>query len=231
MTNRTVQRIGAASGIAYFVLTIVGSGINSDADSLSLEARVRSWADASTRASTSMGIGLELLGFLCFTFFLGYLWRILQRAEGAHGWLAASAFGAGLVALAIKLMSAVPLLAAFFGAAHGIDSAVAQTLQDMAAVTFMLSLLPLAALLVPTAVLALRCGALPAWLGWLALLIAAADLAASGAGLMFGVAAFSGLPLVLFTVWTLLTSIVLLRRASADSAPNAAPERMAVSNP
>jgi hypothetical protein len=231
MTNRFAQRLGAASGIAYFVLTIVGSGINSDADSLSLEARVRSWADASTRASTSMGIGLELLGFLCFTFFLGYLWSILQRAEGAHGWGAATAFGGGLAALVIKLMSAVPLLAAFFGARHGIDAAVARTLEDMAAVTFMLSLLPLAALLLPTALLSIRCGALPAWLGWLALLVATADLAASGTGLLFGMSGFSGLPLVLFTVWVLLTSIVLTRRAGADSPPRPAPERMAISNP
>jgi hypothetical protein len=231
MPSRLTQRLGAASGIAYFVLTFVGSGINSDSDSLTLEERVRGWADASTRANTSAAIGLELLGFLCFALFLGYLWSVLRRAEGENGWLAASAFGGGLTALAIKLMSAVPLLAAFYGVAHGIDSPVAQTLQDMAAVIFMLSLLPLAVLLLPTAVLSIRAGALPRWLGWLALLVAVADLAAGGSGLMFGAAAFSGLPLVLFTFWTLLSSIVLTRRAGREIMPNAAPERVAVPNP
>jgi hypothetical protein len=214
MSNRALQRLGAASGVAYVVLLMVGSGIlNSGEEPVTLEARAHLLADAAVRTPSIIGISLELLGFLCFLGFLGSLWSALHRAEGEHGWLAAAALGGGLVSLTIKLASAVPLFAALFGVRHGLDHQFAQTLDDIAEATYYLSLPPLAVLLLASAGLAIGGAALPRWLGWSAVVLAVALLGGATAGLLYGVGDEAGLPFLLFLLWALLTSIVLIRRA------------------
>jgi len=78
MFDRLLRRLGAASGIFYVVLLILGS-------------------DVLGGTETGAGILVELLGFAFFTFFLGSLWACLRSAEGDGGWLSVTAFGGGLV--------------------------------------------------------------------------------------------------------------------------------------
>src|SRR5215203_675336 len=63
MSDRSLRRLGAASGIFYVVLTILGS-------------------DVLGGTKTGVGILVELLGFAFFPFFLGSLWVCLRSAEG-----------------------------------------------------------------------------------------------------------------------------------------------------
>jgi hypothetical protein len=74
---------------------------------------------------------VEMLAFLFFLFFLGDLWSALRRAEGGSGWLSATAFGAGLMSVTIKVASAAPVLAAGYRAGDGLDPQLARTLQDI----------------------------------------------------------------------------------------------------
>ena len=192
MSDRLLERMGAACGILYVVLLIVGPSIGG--------------------LTSPVAFFLEVLAFLFFLFFLGRLWSALRRAEGGSEWLSATAFGAGLMAITIKLASAAPVLAARHRAGDGLDPQLARTLQDMNDASFVLTFFPLAVLLAAFAIVAMRSGALPRWLGWIAAVISVAFIAGGMAGSANLKSEWSGLPMILFTVWVIATSIVLIRR-------------------
>jgi hypothetical protein len=192
VSDRLLERMGAACGILYVVLLIVGPSIGG--------------------LTSPVAFFLEVLAFLFFLFFLGRLWSALRRAEGGSEWLSATAFGAGLMAITIKLASAAPVLAARHRAGDGLDPQLARTLQDMNDASFVLTFFPLAVLLAAFAIVAMRSGALPRWLGWIAAVISVAFIAGGMAGSANLKSEWSGLPMILFTVWVIATSIVLIRR-------------------
>jgi hypothetical protein len=186
MYERILPRLGAASGALFVVLLFGLSSIGSD---------------------STVVLVLELLGFLLFIPFLGYLWSVLREAEGPGGWLATTAFGAGLVDVTIKLGSLPPgKVADDFGDATPIHKA----LEDMNNVAFISTMLPLGVLMAAVAVIALKTRVLPLWLGWLAA-VTAPLLLVNG---MFLDAEF-GPAFLLFLLWTLLASVVLTVRPSS----------------
>jgi len=152
------------------------------------------------------------LGFLGFLFFFGSLWSALRRAEGDDGWLSAAAFGGGLVSLAIFFSGAATSFAAHSNACAGIDPQLWQALHDVGSGAFFSSFFPLAVLLAASAVVAIRFGALPRWLGWISAFVAVTLLIGGIAGIDYA-REEAGLPYLLFELWTVITSIVLIRRA------------------
>ena len=193
MSDRLLERIGAACGILYVVLLILGPSIGG--------------------LTSPVAFFLEVLAFLFFLFFLGRLWSALRRAEGGSEWLSATAFGAGLMAITIKLASAAPVLAARHRAGDGLDPQLARTLQDMNDASFVLTFFPLAVLLAAFAIVAMRSGALPRWLGWIAAVISVSFIAGGMAGSANLESEWAGLPMILFTFWVIAASVVLIRRA------------------
>jgi len=218
MFDRVVQRLGAASGVVYVVLLIAAGNIRDGGEApKTAEGFAQAFAQAAADKTTfTIAWFLEALAFLCFLCFLGYLYRVLRRAEGDHGWLAAAAFGGGVMSIAIKLGSAAPIFAAFHRASEGLDPQIARALQDMNDASFFLSFYPLVVLLGAAAVVAIRHGALPRWLGWIAAVLAVALMAGATVGVIAGVED-AGLPFLLFTLWIVLTSIVLTRRVGQRS--------------
>jgi hypothetical protein len=185
MYDRILPRLGAASG-ALFVLLLFGP--------------------SSSGSDSTIVLVLELLGLLLFIPFLGYLWSVLREAEGPGGWLATTAFGAGLVDVTLKLGSLPPgKVADDFGETTPIHKA----LEDMNSVAFIATMLPLGVLMAAVAVVALKTGVLPRWLGLLAA-VTAPLLLVNG---MFLDAEF-GPAFLLFLLWTLLASVVLTVRPS-----------------
>ena len=153
---------------------------------------------------------LGIFGLLGLLFFFGSLWSALRRAEGDNGWLSAAAFGGGLASLIILLGSSAGTIAAHNNACAGIDPQLWQTLHDIGSASFFLSFFPLAVLLAASAVVAIRFGALPRWLGWMSAAVAVTLLVGGTAGTIY--AGDNGLPFLLFLLWTLVTSISLMRR-------------------
>jgi hypothetical protein len=216
MSDRLWQRLGAASGIVY-VVTLLGpdliQGGPSEEPTTAAAAIAHSCAHTTAAQPSEAFIPiLTTLGFLCFLFFLGSLWSILRRAEGEHGWLAAAAFGGGLISLSIKFAGGAAGLAALRGACAGIDPQLWQTLHAMDGASFFLSFFPLAVLVLAAAIVTIRFGALPRWLGWMAAVVAVALLAGATAGTVYA-RDDAGLPFLLFLLWTLAVSVVLVRRA------------------
>jgi len=217
MSNILWQRLGAASGIVFVLVLVapdlIQGGPSEDFTMTAAEQMAQSCATlTAARLTDAIYPITHVLGYLIFLFFLGSLWSALRRAEGGDGWLSAAGFGGGLVSLAVKFASGAASVAANSNACAGIDPQLWQVLQDMNNASFFYSFLPLAILLVASAVVAIRFGApLPRWLGWMSAVVAVALLVDGFAGMLY--ARDFGPSLLLFVVWILAASIALVRRA------------------
>jgi Ca2+/Na+ antiporter len=185
MIDRTIARAGAASGIVYVLVIFTSPGLFA--------------GDTARR--------VELVGMLFLLPFLGYLWRVLRAAESAEGWLSMTALISGLSAITIKIASAAPLLAADKEAD---GTQLHDALVSVNDASFILTMLPLGVMAAAAAIVTLRTGVLPRWLGWLAA-VAAAALVVNG--LSFH--SQEGPAFLLFALWLLATSVVLSHRAGA----------------
>lgn len=202
MQWRIWPRLGAVSGVLYVVLLMGSTSTGSDAQIV---------------------IALELIAILLFLPFLGYLYSVLRRAEGEGAWLSATAFGAGLVDLTIKLASIAP---GFAARAEGLDPQLHQALEKMNSVAFIVTMLPLGVMMAAVAAVALKTRVMPLWLGLLAAITAPACLVNG----MFLDAEF-GPAFLLFLLWVTIASIVLTLRAGRETVKAAASAKAAWPEP
>jgi hypothetical protein len=186
MDKQLWPRLGAASGMLFIALILIGD---------------------SALVSDGVGLIMELFGLILFVPFLGYLFAVLRRAEGGEGWLSATAFGAGLIAFALKLASAPPVIVARGGQA---GTQIEGALVAMNNASFMITLLPLGVMIAASSAIVLKTRVLPIWLGWAGVVTAVALLVNSA----FVNAEF-GPAFLLFLLWTVLTSAIMTRRAGA----------------
>ena len=192
MIRPMLPRLGAACGIVFPIAMFlaVGNGNNF----APWRAVVATWA---------LVLALP---------FLAYLYSLLRVAEGEGGWLSTVALVAGASGVLLKLASHAPELAIHReGIAKGTQ--LYKALENTAGAATLLSLYPLAICCAAVAVIALRERIFPRWLGIFAAVTAVA--LAVNAGFVYA----SFVPaLLLFLLWTLVTSIVLLRRTSGSTA-------------
>ena len=192
MTRPMLPRLGAACGIVFPIAMFlaVGNGNNF----APWRAVVATWA---------LVLALP---------FLAYLWSLLRAAEGDGGWLSTLALVAGVSGVLLKLASHAPELAIHRdGIVKGTQ--LYKALDNSAGAATLVSLYPLAICCAAVAVIALRERVFPRWLGIFAAVTAAA--LAVNAGFLYA----SFVPaLLLFLLWTFVTSIVLLRRTSGATA-------------
>lgn len=187
MTRPMQQRLGAACGIIFPIALFLAAGDGSHF--VLWRAVVATWALV-----------------LAFPFF-AYLSGLLRRAEGDGGWLSTVALVAGASGILLKLTSHAPELAIHHRhVAKGTQ--LYKALDDISGGATVVSLYPLAICCAAVAAVALRDQVLPRWLGVFAALTAVA--LAVNAGFLY--AGFVP-ALLLFLLWTLVTSIVLLRRS------------------
>jgi hypothetical protein len=199
MNQPALSRLGAACGAAFAIVLTVAAG-NGGHDF------------SGPRAVAGVAAITLALPFVA------YLYSVLRTAEGPDGWLAPAALATGIAGILLKLSSGVPELAAHqahLAAGTQLGAAV-NAMGDGATV---LSLYPLAVFCAATAIVAFRTRALPRWL--------AAGAAVTAAALVVN-ASFLGTgsvpALLLFLLWTLVTSVYLLRRTWRKPVP-AAPSR------
>ena len=165
------------------------------------------------RDTVVLGGFLLMLAAVCFLCFAGWLRAVLRRAESGDGALSAIAYGGGVAAAAFMLaMPATNVFAALFAGELGPRSA--QTFFFFGDVFLYPAAMASSVLVGATALVALRTGVLPRWLGWLSLVLALWLLvpplgAAAGTPENPAVwTALAALPAVL--VWSALTSMAFL---------------------
>jgi hypothetical protein len=185
--TRPMQRLGAACGIVFPITLFLAVGNGSHFTAW--RAVVATWA---------LVLALP---------FLAYLWSLLRVAEGEGSWLSTLALVAGVSGVLLKLASHAPELAIHRdGIAKGTQ--LYKALDNTAGAATLMSLYPLAVCCAAVAVIAQRERVLPRWLGIFTAVTAVA--LAVNAGFVYAsfVPAF-----LLFLLWTLVTSITLLRRS------------------
>lgn len=165
-----------------------------------------------SNAQTYTGIYLELFGIVLLIILAGRLWAILREAEGEKAWIATTGLGAALAALTVLLIGDATLMAAAFSAGrHGVDPGVVGAMYTAQWYSDLVYGAVNSLFFASTAVLVLRRGALPTWLGWFALVVAAALVVT----VPFGPRATMEPPHILGFLWIVSASIVLIVRRAA----------------
>ena len=187
MTRSMLPRLGATCGIVFPIAMFLAVGDGSN---------FTPWR--AVAATWALVLALP---------FLAYLSSLLRVAEGDGGWLSTVALVSGASGVLLKLASHAPELAIHReGIAKG--TPLYKALDNIAGAATLTSLYPLALCCGAVAAIALRERVLPRWVGIFAAVTAVA--LAVNAGFVYA----SFVPaLLLFLLWTLVTSIVLLRRS------------------
>ena len=217
MSTTIRDRIGAATGAVFVALIMVGNQMASGGSAESAhptgEQVLRDVAHQASSATYTAGFVLEGLGFVAFIGFLGYLAEALYRRvprRGPVGIAAGAAIVSGAVMLAVKLGSVAPLGALATDYGH-ISPQLAQVLNDMSGVAFVISWVPFA-IFVAAAAAGLRRAAL------VGRPTAYSGLALGAAGLVLGIAGVhdplgaNPLAFLLGLAWLLAVSVRLAVR-------------------
>jgi hypothetical protein len=196
MTKPTQSRAAAACGAIFAIALTLAVGNGGD-------------------AYHPVRAVIATVALALFVPFLAYLCGLLRAAEGEGGWLATTALAAGIAGITLKLSSGAPEIA--MHRAHVADGTqLHDALDGLAGGATVASLYPFALLCAAVAVLSIRTGVLPRWLG-LGAGFTAAALAVNGVFL-----STQAVPALLFFIlWTLVASVVLYRGV-AGGAPRQA---------
>lgn len=223
MSERTANLIGGVSGVASIVLFVIGFGFlggvvppaggSGEAVAKYLE---------SSEAQVWTGAYLGLIAALLHIVFVTRLYGVLRRAEGGTGWLAMTALAGALIQFAVLFsVDFTVSAAAFYRGRRGFDPDVLAAFYDVKQFAELISGGVAALFLAATAVVVLRMGALPRWLGWFAAATAVALLVSRP----LGPTDVSEPPAFLAIIWILAASIVLVvRRERLGEARHALPQ-------
>ena len=200
------------TGVVSVVLLVPGFALLGGAPAARAESadELVAWFTENS-ARITIGSLLFGLGAVVFLFFVGSLWRVLRSAEGPAGWLSGVTLAGGAVATVGMLMFA-GFGFVLAGTAKVLDPAAVQAIQALNSGTSPSPLTGgMAALLFASGLVIIRTGALPRWLGWVAVVLAAGSVSPAG------FAAF-----LASLLWIIIVSILLARRSSpALVAPDA----------
>lgn len=221
------ERYGAAAGVLFVVLVVVGALIGGSPPSPddSVQKIAKYYTDHTAAIKT--GAFLTGLGGAAFLWFLGSLWSTLRRSEDTRR-LATIATGGGIVGLitaftAFALNATVALAIDSTGATAGVNP---KFIYLMSLTIGGMGNFGIAVLVAATGVAALRTGVFPAPLGWASLVIALGWIV-SGLVVVTDSGAIFAVGFIVFLVWliwVLVISFFLFRPPEeAEPAAPAAP--------
>ena len=225
MSDSNWKQIGAAGGIAFVVLQVVGQvliqvGGTEPAFNAAAPETLEFFETRSPRLF-EVGGYLSALSAIALLWFLGSLWSTLRTAEGEPGWLSTVALGSGLVVVAVSAIAGSGWALAVFRIGEGLDPQLARFQFDFGNFGFATIWVMLASFLLASSAVALRTAALPRWIGWMGLVIAILLLIARAFWAAPSGAIF--LPYLLFWIWLIATSVILIRQARRQGQPEEKP--------
>jgi hypothetical protein len=200
------NRLLPLSGIVFVVLVLVSAFILDTPDSNASASKVLTFYQAHQNAASASGL-LTGLAVIFGLFFFGYL-RDYLRQDRATRWLASTAFG-GVILFAVGGALSAGSLFALGDQPHVLNAAAAQTLnliQSDGSVGFTQA--GLAVFFLATAVAILRGRLLPAWLGWVSVVL---GLVAASLVLTFFAFIATG-------VWVIVVAVMLWVKAGRAGA-------------
>jgi hypothetical protein len=204
--HRRVDRIGTWMGIVFVVLFVAGFMVfptpNSGKDTVKWQ---RWWTDSGHRVGAVIGAYLMVLAVLAFVWFM---WSLRDRlADGGGPMLMFGGLFVAMVLISALIRAAVPGAKLFGNTPVPAGDFARQFDQVGFALLLVAGALAAGAFTAFASYAAHRDAALPNWLTTGGYVVAVLQLAA---GIFF--------PFVLFVLWVLVVSIVLLRRGAAAEA-------------
>jgi len=204
MDRRTWGWLGPVSGILFVVFLVLSFAVGGSWE-VDPDDSAREIARALTDEHDDTALSFTFFGVALFFFlvFLGYLRDYFGRVDREGAWLV-SVFWAGGLAFATGILILGFAQQALFAIDdYSQDEVMAKTLFTLGWNSLFLLSPGILAMSGAAAVLTLRHGVLPKWLGWLSILV-------------FVAAVMPWIPLL--PVWVLLTSITLLVRMRRSAA-------------
>jgi hypothetical protein len=172
MNDDRYVEYGAATGIVFVILTIIGFAIVIPTPP-DLNAPAQEWSSYFLAHHSAVRAGIVIIAVSTFflIWFLGTLTSVLRIATGTPR-LPSIALAGGLLGIAALLVGlSTEAVAAY--RPQGVDPGLTRALNDVFVLSGVAAIPGFTALFAATAIVILRSGAFPAWLGWL-LVIAAA---------------------------------------------------------
>jgi hypothetical protein len=220
MSTTIRDRIGAATGAAFVVLITVGNALDTAGTTQNGHATgaqvLRDVAHQRASGSATVGFVLEVLGFVAFFAFLGYIADVLRRRTPSGERIAAgTAIVAGITMLAIKLGSAAPVVALNLDR-KTLTPQLAQLLNDINGGAFVVSWLPFAILIGAMAAALRRAGLVGKPTAVIGYVLAVAGVALTLVGLR-DITNGNPMAFLLGLVWLLVVSIRLAVKPAPDA--------------
>jgi hypothetical protein len=169
--RRSIDWVAPLTGVAFVVVAILSAIIGGeppDADS-----PVREIIDyySDNKSSIQVGSFVGVAAAVLLVFFGAYLRSVLSTAEGPGGMLSALAL-VGTAIVAVGLAIDLTISIALTEAVDDIEPAAVQALQALWDNDFIPFVLGTLVFLISAGLSIVRYGALPKWLGWVALVLA-----------------------------------------------------------
>jgi hypothetical protein len=166
MNDDRYVEYGAATGILFVILSVVGFAIVIPTPP-DLSAPAQEWSSyfLGHHDAVRAGIVIVAVALFFFIWFLGTLTSLLRIATGTPR-LPSIAFAGGILGAAGFLVGlSAEAVAAY--RPQGVDPLITRALNDVFVLSGVAAIPAFTALFAATALVILRSGAFPAWLGWL----------------------------------------------------------------
>jgi hypothetical protein len=188
MNDQRFERVGALSGLAFFVLAVLSGFIYPQQPRVDAgPAKTLAWVqDHHTALQAGMIFDFFAAGVLLW--FVGYLHRVLRRAEGDVESLSPIVLGAGIGVAITTAIAALPtVVLAFMDAQPGglSDLSLVRMLGDLNTIFFSVTSIMTAVFLVGLGWAMLRGELGMRWLGWVAVVVAVFNAIAVWIGVTF----------------------------------------------
>ena len=171
MNDDRYVEYGAATGIVFVILTLIGFAavIPTPPD---LNAPSQEWASyfLSHHSAIRAGVVILAVAFFFYIWFLGTLTSVLRIASGTPRLPSITLIGGVLGGACLLVGLAAEAVAAY--RPQGVDPLITRALNDIFVLVGVAAIPAFTAFFAATAIVLLRSGAFPAWLGWLTVIAA-----------------------------------------------------------
>jgi len=175
MHDRTFERIGAASGLAFVLLAVLSGFIYPQQPRVdATPTATLAWVH-DHHAALQAGMIFDFFAAAALLWFVGYLHRVLVRAEGDQETLAPVVFGSGIGVAITTAMAALPtVVLAFMDAQPGGigDASLVRMLGDLNTIFFSVTSVMTMMFLGSLGWAMVRGELGTPWLGWVGLVVA-----------------------------------------------------------
>ncbi|WP_037605360.1 hypothetical protein [Streptacidiphilus rugosus] len=213
MSNERMARWMGPLALAFLVSIVLGffvfapSPPNQNASAASVIAYYQLHGTAALASIYVIGVGLALL-----TFFVSALRIALTGTGGGHDWMATTAFAGGILFIGAFAVNGV-LHYALIQAAHNGRADMVRTLNFLDQNNQIAVFLGISVLALATGAAVLTEASLPAWLGWVSIVI----------GVLPVIGGLGFIALLALPVWMTVLGFMLGNRATKTAPEGAAP--------